>query len=228
MVSDVAIGTFELSDPEFWLAPHNFCEGAFHALRTARSPRVLRRMGLPRLAVPEGSGLLGGSRHEDVWHASRNPQLFISGRGINIADMPVGDGRVLRVDDRDGRPAPLPAALDRGQGLHAQGDHPGRGVREDQGDGDRRPPARAVPRRRVRLRHRDRRAAPAADHLRDDGHPPRTKRRSSAGPTPSSAPATPSSARRSRCSSAGDGDVRVRAAARRGPPGNPRRPRPAS
>ena len=49
----------------------------------------------------------------------------------------------------------------------------------------------------MRLRHRARRAAPAADHLRDDGRArggPR--RRSSTGRTRSSAPATRSSARR--------------------------------
>ena len=61
----------------------------------------------------KGPGYCAVTRHEDVWMASRNPQLFCSGKGTNIADMPHRDRRVLRLDDQHGRPPPRPAALDR-------------------------------------------------------------------------------------------------------------------
>ena len=37
---------------------------------------------------PKGPGYWAVTRHEDVWAASRNPQVFISGRGVNIGDIP--------------------------------------------------------------------------------------------------------------------------------------------
>ena len=37
---------------------------------------------------PPGPGYWALVRHEDVWAASRNPQLFCSGKGTNIGDLP--------------------------------------------------------------------------------------------------------------------------------------------
>ncbi|MEY2581706.1 MAG: methyl-branched lipid omega-hydroxylase [Ilumatobacteraceae bacterium] len=38
--------------------------------------------------LPKGPGYWAITRHEDVWAASRNPQVFTSGRGVNIGDVP--------------------------------------------------------------------------------------------------------------------------------------------
>jgi len=38
--------------------------------------------------LPKGPGYWAITRYEDVWAASRNPQVFISGRGVNIGDVP--------------------------------------------------------------------------------------------------------------------------------------------
>ena len=37
---------------------------------------------------PKGPGYWAVTRYDDVWDASRNPQLFFSGQGVNIGDMP--------------------------------------------------------------------------------------------------------------------------------------------
>ena len=201
MPSDVALGTFDLSDPGVLVGT---------ARRTATPPfaRCARRTswssstnGSTRTArFPRGPGYWAVTRHDDVWAASRNPQLFISGRGVNIGDIPQEMnefiGSMIAMDDpRHFRLRSIVA-----KGFTPEADHPGRGVRADEGDGDHRSAARAVPRGRVRLRRAGRRATPPADHLRDDGHPARaTKRRSSSGPTSSSASAT--RVRRARSSS---------------------------
>jgi cytochrome P450 len=38
--------------------------------------------------LPKGPGYWAVTRHDDVWAASRNPEVFISGRGVNIGDIP--------------------------------------------------------------------------------------------------------------------------------------------
>lgn len=37
---------------------------------------------------PPGRGYRALTRHDDIWHVSRNPQLFCSGQGSNIGDLP--------------------------------------------------------------------------------------------------------------------------------------------
>ena len=43
------------------------------------------------------------TRYDDIWHVSRNPQLFCSGKGSNIGDMPVEIneffGSMINMDD---------------------------------------------------------------------------------------------------------------------------------
>ncbi|MCB1269652.1 MAG: cytochrome P450, partial [Microthrixaceae bacterium] len=50
-----------------------------------------------------GPGYWSLASHEDVWHVSRNPQLFSSGRGVNIGDMPIEIseffGSMIAMDD---------------------------------------------------------------------------------------------------------------------------------
>ena len=88
MVSDVALGTFELSDPEFWTAPRDFRYAAFRSLRAADELVFYDEWEFEGSPLPKGPGYWAVTRHEDVWAASRNPQVFISGRGVNIGDIP--------------------------------------------------------------------------------------------------------------------------------------------
>ena len=88
MVTDVALGTFELSDPEFWIAPRAFRHAAFRSLRAADELVFFDEWEFEGSPLPQGPGYWAVTRHEDVWAASRNPQVFISGRGVNIGDIP--------------------------------------------------------------------------------------------------------------------------------------------
>ena len=84
----VPLGSFDLSDPEFWLQPRDFREGAFRALRDEPQLQFFKEWVFPDSPFPVGPGYYALTRHEDVWHASRNPDLFCSGRGSNIGDLP--------------------------------------------------------------------------------------------------------------------------------------------
>jgi len=88
MLSDVALGTFELSDPEFWIAPRDHRDAAFRALRAADELVFYDEWEFEGSPLPKGPGYWAITRYEDVWAASRNPQVFISGRGVNIGDVP--------------------------------------------------------------------------------------------------------------------------------------------
>jgi methyl-branched lipid omega-hydroxylase len=86
--ADVALGSFNLSDPEFWVTPRDEREGAFHALRTQQPISWWDEWDFPDAQFPKGPGYWSLVNHEDIWTVSRNPQLFCSGRGVNIGDMP--------------------------------------------------------------------------------------------------------------------------------------------
>lgn len=82
----------DLSDISFWTEPWSDRYAAFAALR--------RQAGLPHFAepplegalaelLPPGPGYFAVTRHADVVHASRHPELFCSGQGAtSIIDMP--------------------------------------------------------------------------------------------------------------------------------------------
>ena len=88
MATDVALGTFDLSDPEFWLAPRDHRHAAFRELRNADELVYFDEWEFEGSPLPKGPGYWAVTRYEDVWAASRNPQVFISGRGVNIGDIP--------------------------------------------------------------------------------------------------------------------------------------------
>jgi cytochrome P450 len=88
MVSDVALGTFELSDPEFWVASRDYRHAAFRALRHADELVFYDEWEYEDSPLPKGPGYWAVTRYDDVWAASRNPHVFISGRGVNISDIP--------------------------------------------------------------------------------------------------------------------------------------------
>ena len=89
-----------LSDPELWVASDETREAAFAELR--RQPLSFHPEP-PYGEMPAGPGFWALTRYDDVWHASRHPEIFISGRGVNIGDMPVEIseffGSMIAMDD---------------------------------------------------------------------------------------------------------------------------------
>ncbi len=81
--SGADIATFE-----FWSADRAVREEAFRQLRQRPGLEFLPEMVFEDSPFPVGPGYWSLARHEDVWAASRNPELFCSGRGSNIGDLP--------------------------------------------------------------------------------------------------------------------------------------------
>ena len=52
--------------------------------------------------IPPGPGYWALTRHADIWAASRNPELFQSGQGVEHRRHADRDRRVLRLDDQHG------------------------------------------------------------------------------------------------------------------------------
>ena len=127
----VPLSEIDLSSPDFWLADRATREAAFRTLRDTPGLQFFPEMVFEDSPFPAGPGYWALARHEDVWAASRNAQLFCSGQGLEHRRPAPGAQRVLRLDDQHGRPQALPAALAGGQGLHAQGGRQGRGLRHD-------------------------------------------------------------------------------------------------
>jgi len=101
--ADVALGSFDLSDPEFWLRPREFREGAFATLRREQPISWHDEWEFVGTPFPKGPGYWAVANHEDVWHVSRNPQMFVSGQGVNIGDLPIEIaeffGSMIAMDD---------------------------------------------------------------------------------------------------------------------------------
>ena len=99
----VPLSDIDLSSPEFWTAPRDWRFGAFRTLRD-ESPFQFFEEFMPEDSLfPRGPGYRALTRHEDIWHVSRNPQLFCSGNGSNIGDLPVEIneffGSMINMDD---------------------------------------------------------------------------------------------------------------------------------
>jgi cytochrome P450 len=91
-MSDIAFdppaGLPDISQMAFWLAPRDERIAAFQTLRnTPGLPKYPERF-LEGSPFPPGPGYFAVTRYEDVWAASRNPELFCSGQGSNIVDLP--------------------------------------------------------------------------------------------------------------------------------------------
>jgi len=102
----LGVDEIRLSDPELWSAPPAVREGVFQTLREERPVSFHEEIEVPFL--PKGPGFWALTRHADVVHASRNPQLFCSGRGTQIFDQPEEFseffGSMINMDDpRHGR-----------------------------------------------------------------------------------------------------------------------------
>ena len=97
----VALAEIDLSDPELWLAPRDHRERVFRTLRDEAPVQFFEEVEFPPFA--KGPGYFALTRYEDVWMASRNPQLFCSGQGTVIPDMPIEIaeffGSMISMDD---------------------------------------------------------------------------------------------------------------------------------
>ena len=102
-VTRVALDDIDLSDPEFWTRDRAFREGAFKTLRDESPFHFFTERVIEDAPFPPGPGYRAITRHDDIWHISRNPQLFCSGKGSNIGDLPVEMneffGSMINMDD---------------------------------------------------------------------------------------------------------------------------------
>ena len=84
----IAADDVDLSDFDFWLLDRDVREAAFKRLRDMPGLHFNAERVLEDSPFPPGPGFWSLVRHDDVWAASRNPQLFCSGQGSNIVDLP--------------------------------------------------------------------------------------------------------------------------------------------
>jgi cytochrome P450 len=82
----LALDDINLSDIEFWKRPDR--DACFAKLRRERPVAWYEEFDVPGLESMKGPGYWAVTRYADVWHVSRNPDLFISGKGVNIVDTP--------------------------------------------------------------------------------------------------------------------------------------------
>jgi methyl-branched lipid omega-hydroxylase len=101
------VDTIDLSDLDWWTRPLDEREAAFAALRAHRPLAPMRLEALPHLGLPE-TPYWSITRYADIVEVSRHPELYCSGQGTNIADLPVEFleffGSMINMDDpRHGR-----------------------------------------------------------------------------------------------------------------------------
>ncbi len=90
-----------LADQPFWARPLEEREGAF---ATLRRERPISWHEEPELVIlPKGPGFWSLTKHADILEVSRQPELFCSGKGSNIGDMPPAFneffGSMINMDD---------------------------------------------------------------------------------------------------------------------------------
>ncbi len=94
----------DLGSFEFWMRPPAEREAAFAALRREQPISFHKEFEPPpEIPLPRGPGYWALSRHRDVLAASRDAELFCSGKGSNIADLPESFneffGSMINMDD---------------------------------------------------------------------------------------------------------------------------------
>ena len=99
----LALEDIDLSDIELWTRPLAEREGAFLTLREQDPIRFFEEPDLEGELVPRGPGYWALTRHADVLEASKRPDLFCSGQGTNIGDLPPAFleflGSMINMDD---------------------------------------------------------------------------------------------------------------------------------
>ncbi len=104
-----SVDDIHLDDLEFWTAPNEEREGAFLLLRREQPMSFHEEFEPPpEIPLPKGPGYWAVTRHADVATASRRADLFCSGKGTQIPDLPEElnefFGSMISMDDpRHGR-----------------------------------------------------------------------------------------------------------------------------
>jgi cytochrome P450 len=81
-------GLPDISEWTFWTGDRAARTAAWTQLRATPGLPFYPERTLEDAPFPPGPGYYAVTRHDDVWHASRNPELFCSGRGgVNIGDL---------------------------------------------------------------------------------------------------------------------------------------------
>ena len=83
------VDSVDLSDIEFWNQPGPEREAGFASLRKHRPISFHKEFEPPPgLPLPRGPGYWALTKHRDVLEVSRTPEVFCSGKGTNIPDLP--------------------------------------------------------------------------------------------------------------------------------------------
>lgn len=83
--TNLRVDEIKLADPAFWLRPDR--DAAFARLRAERPVSWQEELEFPE--VGQGPGFWAVTRYHDIMTVSRNPKVFISGKGTNIGDIPI-------------------------------------------------------------------------------------------------------------------------------------------
>jgi methyl-branched lipid omega-hydroxylase len=84
--TDVPIDAIDFGDMTLW--ERDDWPGMFAALRAHRPVSWHTEPEIPGFMTEPGPGFWSLARYDDIVHASRHPELFISGKGTNIPDFP--------------------------------------------------------------------------------------------------------------------------------------------
>jgi cytochrome P450 len=99
----VPLAEINLSNPEFWAKDHAYRHGAFKTLRDESPYQFFEEWEFENSPIPRGPGYFALTRYEDIWHVSRHPEIFCSGKGTNIGDLTVElnefFGSMINMDD---------------------------------------------------------------------------------------------------------------------------------
>src|SRR5690606_23728953 len=97
------VDDIHLSDPLLWAQPIEEREGVFVTLRRERPISFHEEPWIEGLPFPKGPGYWALTRYHDILEVSRQPELFCSGKGSNIADLPPDFteffGSMINMDD---------------------------------------------------------------------------------------------------------------------------------
>jgi cytochrome P450 len=99
-----SIADIHFDDPAFWSLPIEQREGAFALLRREKPMSFHQEfVPPPDIPLPRGPGYWSVTRHADVLTASRRSDLFCSGKGVQIPDLPAElnefFGSMIAMDD---------------------------------------------------------------------------------------------------------------------------------
>lgn len=85
----VPLADIDLSSREFWAMPRDWREGAFMTLRNEAPFQFFDEYVMADSPFPPGRGYRALTRHDDIWHVSRNASQFRNRQGSSIGDLPV-------------------------------------------------------------------------------------------------------------------------------------------